>query len=69
LLTQQLHCPGGFTQLFAQAANLTVTAIERLLFHRLLAGVEKRLTPRRNTGGGDPARTWQQIERFPAQQT
>src|SRR5262249_42717284 len=54
LLTQELNFHGRLAQLFAQAAKLTVTVIERLGFHRLLASREERLTPGRETGGGEP---------------
>jgi hypothetical protein len=66
---QQLNFHSRFAQLFAQAAKFTVTAIARGFFHRLLAGVEERLTPGRKTGSGDPEFTGQQVERFPPQQT
>jgi hypothetical protein len=56
-LTQQLHGHGRFAQLFAQAANLTVTAIERLFFQRFLASVEERLAPGGETGGRGPQLT------------
>jgi hypothetical protein len=52
-----LHCHGRFAQLFVQAAQLTVMAIERWFFQRLLARVEERLAPGRNTGSGAPELT------------
>jgi hypothetical protein len=54
---QQLNFHGRFAQLFVQAAKLTVMAIERCFFQRLLASVEERLAPGRNTGSGDPELT------------
>jgi hypothetical protein len=69
LLTQELNVHGRLAQLFAQAAKLTVSGIERVGFHRLLASSEKRLTPGRETGGRDAELTGQQVERFAPQQT
>ena len=57
LLPQKLNVHGRFTELFAQAADFSVTAIERWCFQRLLASVEERLAPGRETGGGDPELT------------
>jgi hypothetical protein len=52
-LPQQLHCHGGFAQLFVEAADLTVTAIEWLFFQRVRASIEERLAPSRETGSRD----------------
>jgi hypothetical protein len=57
LLPQELNCHGRRAQLCAQAAQLTVMVSERVCFHRLLASSEERLTPRRETGGGEPELT------------
>jgi hypothetical protein len=51
---QELNFHSRLAQLFAQAAKLTITVIERMGFHRLLASSEERLTPGRETGGGEP---------------
>jgi hypothetical protein len=68
-LTQQLPFHGRFAQLFAQAANLTVTAIERLFFQRFLASIEERRAPGRETGSREPELTGQQVKCFSPQQT
>jgi hypothetical protein len=68
-LLVQLHCHRRFAQLCAEAAAITITAIARLLLQRLLARSEERLAPRRETGGGDPQLTRQEVKRFPSQQT
>jgi hypothetical protein len=57
LLTQELNVHGRLAQLFAQAAKLTVMVIKRVCVYRLLAGSEERLTPGRETSGGDPELT------------
>src|SRR5262245_17765587 len=57
VLTSELNCHGRLAQLCAPAAKLTVTAIERLCFHRLWAGIKERLAPGCDTGGREPELT------------
>jgi hypothetical protein len=52
LFVQQLNVHGRFAQFLAYTGQLAVVAIERWFFQRVLARVEERFTPGRETSSG-----------------